>query len=72
MSLDAGCIVKLEIMLARVTSKNGTRALASVAQWIECRPVNRSVTGWIPSQAHAWIVGWPPPPVGGALEATTH
>ena len=26
------------------------KALAGVAQWIECRPVNQRVAGWIPSQ----------------------
>ena len=30
--------------------KNEERALAGVAQWIECWPANQSVTGLIPSQ----------------------
>ena len=31
-------------------SRNRKSALASVAQWIECRPVNQRVVGSIPSQ----------------------
>ena len=30
--------------------KKDTRALAGVAQWIECQPANRKVTGLIPGQ----------------------
>ena len=30
-------------------------ALAAVAQWIECRPVNQKVADWIPVRAHAWV-----------------
>ena len=30
--------------------KNGDYALAGVAQWIECRPVNQGVAGLIPSE----------------------
>ena len=30
--------------------KNIASALAGVAQWIECQPVNQRVIGWIPSQ----------------------
>ena len=35
-------------------------ALAAVAQWIECRPVNQRVTGLIPVRAHAWVAGQVP------------
>ena len=31
-------------------------ALAGVAQWIECRPVDQKVDGSI-LRAHAWVVG---------------
>ena len=40
--------------------KNQQRALAGVAQWIECRPVNQRVVGLIPTRAHAWFVGQVP------------
>ena len=35
-------------------------ALAGVAQWIECKPVNQRATGSIPFRAHAWVVGQVP------------
>ena len=35
-------------------------ALAGVAQWIECWPTIQRVTGSIPSQAHASVVGQVP------------
>ena len=35
-------------------------ALAGVAQWIECWPVNQGVTGSIPVRAHAWVAGQGP------------
>ena len=31
-------------------ASEGDSALAGVAQWIECRPVNQRVAGLIPSQ----------------------
>ena len=31
-------------------------ALAGVAEWIECQPMNQSVTSLIPSQGTAWVV----------------
>ena len=43
-------------------------ALASVAQWIECRPVNRKVACLIPSQGTC--LGRGPGPQLGAREAT--
>ena len=39
---------KLKVHLTRA-SESGS-ALAGVAQWIECQPVNQRVTGLIPSQ----------------------
>ena len=39
------------------------KALAGVAQWIERRPVNQRVTGWIPSQGTCLGCG-PSSPVG--------
>ena len=36
------------------------RALAGVAQWTECQPVNQRVTRhmpWFPVRAHAWVAG---------------
>ena len=38
----------------------GRGALAGVAQWIECQPVNQKVTGLIPIRAHAWAAGQVP------------
>ena len=35
-------------------------ALAGVAQWIECWPVNQNVTGRFPVRAQAWVVGHVP------------
>ena len=44
-------------------------ALAGVAQWIECQPVNQKVTGSIPSLGH--MPGLQArSPVGGAQEVT--
>ena len=51
--------------------ENGKRALAGVAQWIECRPVNQKVASSIPSIEH--MPGFRArSPVWGAQEATTH
>ena len=36
--------------MGRHRDKELKPALASVAQWIECWPVNQRVAGWIPSQ----------------------
>ena len=49
-------------------------ALAGVAQWIECWPVNQSVTGSIPSQGKWLGCGWVAAGSleGGVQEATTH
>ena len=46
-------------------------ALAGVAQWIECQPVNQMVAGSIPCQGTCLGCG-PGPPVGGVQEATVH
>ena len=47
------------------------RTPAGVAQWIECRPVNQSITGSdSQSGAHARITGLAPS--WGVIEATTH
>ena len=46
-------------------------ALADVAQWIECRPVNQRVAGLIPNLGHMPEL-WIRSPVGGVQEATTH
>ena len=32
-------------------------ALAGVAQWIECRPVNQGFAVQFPVWAHAWVAG---------------
>ena len=37
-----------------------THALAGVAQWTECRPVNQKVTSSIPSQGICWVAGQVP------------
>ena len=39
--------------------KEKKRALAAVAQWIECWPANLRVAGWIP-RAHDWVAGQVP------------
>ena len=45
----------------------GYRALAGVAQWIECRPANQRVAGSIPSQGTCLSCGpGPSATVGGA------
>ena len=43
----------------------GRGALAGVAQWIECQPVNQKVTGLIPGQGTCLVVG--PVPRRGCL-----
>ena len=45
-------------------------ALAGVAQWIECWPVNQRVTGSIPSQGTYWVASQVPS--RDAQETTTH
>ena len=45
-------------------------ALASVAQWTECRTVNQRVATWILSQDTCWGCG--PGPQQGALERQPH
>ena len=45
-------------------------ALAGVAQWIECRPVNQRVTGSIPSQGTC--LGCRPGPQLGVHERQPH
>ena len=44
-------------------------ALAAVAQWIECQPVNKRVNGSIPTQGTCPGL-WARSPVGGVREAT--
>ena len=39
--------------------KNGL-ALADVAQWIDCWPMNLKVAGSIPVRAHAWLANQVP------------
>ena len=51
--------------------KKSHGALAGVAQWTECQPVNQRVAGSIPSQGTCLGCG-PGSLVGGAREATTH
>ena len=46
-------------------------ALAGVAQWIECWPVNQRVAGLIPSLGKMPGL-WARSPVGGTQEAATH
>ena len=45
-------------------------ALAGMAQWIECWPVNQRVSGSIPSQGTC--LDCRPGPQGGALERQPH
>ena len=45
--------------------------MASVAQWIECQPMNQRVAGLIPSQG-TWLGLWARSPVGGTQNATTN
>ena len=45
-------------------------ALAGVAQWIECWPVNQRVAGWIPSLGH--MPELRASPSRGTREATTY
>ena len=42
---DIGCNPMTNVLI-----KRGNLALAGVAQWIECQPVNQRFTGSIPSQ----------------------
>ena len=51
-------------------SKMDGTTLAGVAQWIECWPVNRRVTGSIPSQGTC--LGCRPGPWLGAWEREPH
>ena len=44
--------------------------LACVPQWIECRPLNQRVTGWIPNQGTG--LHCRPGPQGGAHERQLH
>ena len=44
-------------------AKEKHRALAGVAQWIECWPANQRVAGSIPIRARSWVTGQVP--VGG-------
>ena len=45
-----GFITSLTALVFILIFKNSFIALAGVAQWIECQPENRKVTGWIPSR----------------------
>ena len=49
-------------------SRDPAGALASVAQWIECKPANQKVTGSIPSGHVPGL--WARSPAGGVQEAT--
>ena len=51
-------------------SKLTESALAGVAQWIECQPVNQRVAGLIPSQGTCLDCG--PGPQLGAYERQLH
>ena len=57
---------------AIVSNKNVTNniALATVAQWIECRPLNQEVAGSIPSQGTC--LGCRPGPQLGPCERRAH
>ena len=59
------------IVKNRKQSKCPWWALAGMAQWIECPPVNQRVVGSIPSQGTCLGCG-PSPQLGGTWEATTH
>ena len=54
-----------------VLNKSFIFALAGVAQWIECWPVNKRVTGFSSQSGHMPGFG-ARSPIGGAWEATTH
>ena len=54
-----------------VIKKAKNRALAGVAQWIECQPTNQRVTGSIPSLGHMLGVR-AMSPAGGAHERQPH
>ena len=45
-------------------------ALAGVAQWVECQPVNREVTGLIPSQGTCLGCGSGPQVVASKRQLT--
>ena len=47
-----------------------TSALAGVAQWIECQPLNQRVANWIPSQGTS--LGCRPGPQLGAHKGQPH
>ena len=51
-----------KVCVKKVNFKNIKKkfALAGVAQWIECQPVNQRVAGLIPSQGTC--LGWGPGP----------
>ena len=49
----------------------GSEALAGVAQWTECRPVNERVANSIPSLGRMPGL-WARSPVGASGEAPTH
>ena len=53
-----------------IAIKNRTAALAGVAQWIECWPVNQRVAGSIPSQGTC--LGCRPGPQQEACEKQPH
>ena len=55
-----------------LTQKFTFLALAGVAQWIECRPVNQGVTGSIPTQGTSLGCGSGPQQGEGAHERQPH
>ena len=50
--------------------KEYIQALAGVAEWTECRPGNREVTGWIPGQGTC--LGCGPGPQEGVCKRSPH
>ena len=53
-----------------MTGNKNIRALAGVAQWIECQSANQRVAGLIPSQGTC--LGCGPGPRLGVCESQTH
>ena len=57
--------IQIELLLKLCCIKLTKIALAGVAQWIECQPMNQRVTGSIPSQGTC-LGCWPGPQLGCA------
>ena len=62
----SGTSLKIMKSTLNLPLKNIVVILASVAQWIECQPVNQKVIGSIPGRGTC--LGWGPGPQLGACE----